>query len=167
VSDTDVAKDDTATKSAPGGKVGLKIHHLRPAPGSHTKKTRVGRGQGSKGKAAGRGTKGSKARTNISPAFEGGQMPLHRRLPKLKGFSNSRFKITYQVVNLHRLAALYPDGGDITPEDLAARGAVRRGELVKILGTGDAVSGLRVTAHAFSASAIEKITAAGGTTTAL
>ena len=94
-------------------------------------------------------------------------MPLHRRLPKLKGFSNSRFKITYQVVNLHRLAELYPDGGDVTPEDLAARGACRRGELVKILGTGEAVSGLRVTAHAFSASAIEKITAAGGTTTTL
>jgi large subunit ribosomal protein L15 len=167
VSGTDVAKADTAANKAPGGKSGLKIHHLRPAPGSHTKRMRVGRGQGSKGKTAGRGTKGSKARTNISPAFEGGQMPLHRRLPKLKGFSNSRFKITYQVVNLHRLAALYPDGGDITPEDLAVRGAVRRGELVKILGTGEAVSGLRVTAHAFSASAIEKITAAGGTTTAL
>jgi len=162
-----VANTDTETDTAPGGKAGLKIHHLLPAPGSHTKKTRVGRGQGSKGKTAGRGTKGSKARTNISPAFEGGQMPLHRRLPKLKGFSNSRFKITYQVVNLHRLADLYPDGGDVTPEDLAARGACRRGELVKILGTGEAVSGLRVTAHAFSASAIEKITAAGGTTTAL
>ncbi|HET7016976.1 MAG TPA: 50S ribosomal protein L15 [Streptosporangiaceae bacterium] len=145
----------------------MKIHHLRPAPGSHKKKTRVGRGEGSKGKTAGRGTKGSKARTQVPAAFEGGQMPLHRRLPKLKGFSNSRFKITYQVVNLNRLAALYPDGGDVTPEDLAARGAVRRGELVKILGTGEAVSGLRVTAHAFSASAIEKITAAGGSTTAL
>jgi len=169
VANTDVASTETETTAAsvPGGKAGLKIHHLRPAPGSHTKKTRVGRGQGSKGKTAGRGTKGSKARTNISPAFEGGQMPLHRRLPKLKGFSNSRFKITYQVVNLHRLTALYPDGGDVTPEDLAVRGAVRRGELVKILGTGEAVSGLRVTAHAFSQSAIEKITAAGGTTTAL
>ena len=146
---------------------GLKIHHLRPAPGARTTKTRVGRGEGSKGKTAGRGTKGSKARTNISPAFEGGQMPLHRRLPKLKGFSNARFKITYQVVNLDRLAALYPEGGDVTPDDLAERGAVRRGELVKMLGTGEAVSGLRVTAHAFSASAIEKITAAGGTTTQL
>jgi large subunit ribosomal protein L15 len=151
----------------PGGKSGLKIHHLRPAPGAHTKRTRVGRGDGSKGKTAGRGTKGSKARTNIPAAFEGGQMPLHRRLPKLGGFSNSRFKITYQVVNLDRLAALYPSGGDVTPEDLAARGAVRRGELVKILGTGEAVSGLRVTAHAFSASAIEKITAAGGVVTEL
>jgi large subunit ribosomal protein L15 len=166
VANTAAEDKETATKG-PGGKSGLKIHHLRPAPGSHTKKTRVGRGEGSKGKTAGRGTKGSKARTTVSPAFEGGQMPLHRRLPKLKGFSNARFKITYQVVNLDRLAALYPDGGDITPEDLAARGAVRRGELVKILGTGEASSGLRVTAHAFSASAIEKITAAGGTATEL
>ena len=145
----------------------LKLHDLRPAPGARKEKQRLGRGEGSKGKTAGRGTKGSKARTNISPAFEGGQMPLHRRLPKLKGFSNSRFKITYQVVNLHRLAELYPDGGDVTPEDMAARGACRRGELVKVLGTGEAVSGLRVTAHAFSASAVEKITAAGGTTTTL
>src|SRR6185437_16772870 len=156
-----------AEDSAPGGQAGLKIHHLRPAPGAHIKRTRVGRGEGSKGKTAGRGTKGSKARTNISAAFEGGQMPLHRRLPKLKGFSNSRFKVTYQVVNLDRLAALYPTGGDVTPADLAASGAVRRGELVKILGTGEAVGGLRVTAHAFSAAAIEKITAAGGTVTEL
>jgi len=148
-------------------RAGLKVHHLRPAPGAHTPKTRVGRGDGSKGKSAGRGTKGSKARDTISPAFEGGQMPLHRRLPKLKGFSNARFKTSYQVVNLDRLAALYPSGGDVTPEDLAARGAVRRGELVKVLGSGQAVSGLRVTAHAFSASAVAKITAAGGTTTRL
>jgi large subunit ribosomal protein L15 len=153
--------------AAPGGQAGLKIHHLRPAPGAHIKKNRVGRGEGSKGKTAGRGTKGSKARTTVSPAFEGGQMPLHRRLPKLGGFSNSLFKISYQVVNLDRIAALYPAGGDVTPEDLAARGAVRRGELVKVLGAGEAVSGLRVTAHAFSAAAIEKITAAGGTATRL
>ncbi len=153
--------------SAPGGKAGLKVHHLRPAPGAHTPKTRLGRGDGSKGKTAGRGTKGSKARDNIPAAFEGGQMPLHRRLPKLKGFSNARFKTTYQVVNLDRLAALYPSGGDVTPEDLAARGAVRGGELVKVLGSGEAVTGLRVSAHAFSASAIEKITAAGGTATQL
>ncbi len=162
---TTQAKDTVA--QTPGGKAGLKIHHLRPAPGARTERTRVGRGEGSKGKTAGRGTKGSKARTNIPAAFEGGQMPLHRRLPKWKGFSNTRFKITYQVVNLDRLAALYPDGGDVTPADLAARGAVRQGELVKILGTGDAVSGLRVTAHAFSAAAIEKISAAGGTVTQL
>ena len=145
----------------------IKVHHLRPAPGSHTKKTRVGRGEGSKGKTAGRGTKGTKARRNISPAFEGGQMPLHRRLPKLKGFSNQRFKTTYQVINTGRLAALYPEGGDVTPDDLIARGAVRPGELIKVLGSGDAAAGLRVSAHAFSASAREKITAAGGTATEL
>jgi large subunit ribosomal protein L15 len=147
---------------------GLKVHHLRPAPGSRTTRTRVGRGQGSKGKTAGRGTKGSKARTTIPAYFEGGQMPMTRRLPKLKGFSNLRFKTTYQVVNVDRLAALYPDGGDVTPEDLAAKGAVRAGELVKVLGTGDAApKGLRVSAHKFSATAREKITAAGGTVTEL
>lgn len=156
-----------ADAGGPGGRAGLKIHHLRPAPGSRTPKTRVGRGEGSKGKTAGRGTKGSKARTNISPAFEGGQMPLTRRLPKAKGFSNAMFKTTYQVVNLDRLAALYPQGGDVTPDDLAERGAVRTGELVKVLGNGEAVSGLRVSAHAFSATAVQKITAAGGTTTQL
>jgi len=155
------------TQAAQGGRAGLRVHHLRPAPGARTPKTRVGRGEGSKGKTAGRGTKGSKARTSISPAFEGGQMPLHRRLPKLKGFSNARFKTTYQVVNLDRLATLYPEGGDVTPDDLAARGAVRGGELVKVLGSGEAVRGLRVSAHAFSASAVEKISAAGGTTTQL
>jgi large subunit ribosomal protein L15 len=147
---------------------GLKIHHLRPAPGSRVARTRLGRGEASKGKTAGRGTKGSKARGQVAAGFEGGQMPLHRRLPKLKGFSNLRFKTTYQVVNVDRLAALYPNGGDVTPEDLVAKGAVRAGELVKVLGTGDATpKGLRVTAHAFSASAREKITAAGGTVTEL
>jgi large subunit ribosomal protein L15 len=151
-----------------GGARGLKVHHLRPAPGAHTPKTRVGRGEASKGKTAGRGTKGSKARGTVAPGFEGGQMPLHRRLPKLKGFSNLRFKTTYQVVNTGRLAELYPDGGDVTPEDLVAKGAVRSGELVKVLGTGDGVpKGLRVSAHAFSASAREKITNAGGTVTEL
>ena len=151
----------------PGGRAGLKLHHLRPAPGARTARTRVGRGQGSKGKTAGRGTKGTKARNTVAGGFEGGQMPLHRRLPKLKGFSNLRFKTTYQVVNTGRLASLFPDGGDVTPEDLVARGAVRSGELIKVLGSGEAVSGLRVTAHAFSASAREKITAAGGSVTEL
>ena len=146
---------------------GLKVHHLRPAPGAHVPRTRVGRGAGGKGKTAGRGTKGTKARGSVAGGFEGGQMPLHRRLPKLKGFSNLRFKTTYQVVNIDRLAALYPDGGDVGPEDLAAKGAVRPGEPVKVLGSGDAVPGLRVTAHGFSASAREKITAAGGTVTEL
>ena len=151
----------------PGGRAGLKLHHLRPAPGARTARTRVGRGEASKGKTAGRGTKGTKARNTVAGGFEGGQMPLHRRLPKLKGFSNLRFKTTYQVVNLDRLASLFPDGGDVTPEDLVARGAVRSGELIKVLGSGEAVSGLRVTAHAFSASAREKIAAAGGSVTEL
>ena len=151
----------------PGGRAGLKLHHLRPAPGARTARTRVGRGQGSKGKTAGRGTKGTKARNTVAGGFEGGQMPLHRRLPKLNGFSNLRFKTSYQVVNLDRLASLFPDGGNVTPEDLVARGAVRSGELIKVLGSGEAVSGLRITAHAFSASAREKITAAGGSVTEL
>jgi large subunit ribosomal protein L15 len=156
-----------AAQDSPGGRAGLKVHHLRPAPGARIAKTRVGRGQGSKGKTAGRGTKGTKARNSVAPGFEGGQMPLTRRLPKMKGFSNLRFKTTYQVVNLNRLGGLYPDGGDVTPEDLVARGAVRPGELVKVLGSGEATAGLRVTAHAFSASAREKITVAGGSVTEL
>jgi large subunit ribosomal protein L15 len=145
----------------------LKLHHLRPAPGAHREKTRVGRGEGSKGKTAGRGTKGSKARGKMPAGFEGGQMPLQRRLPKLKGFSNAPFKTTYQVVNTGRLAELYPAGGDVTPEGLAANGAVRRGELVKVLGTGDLEVALRVSAHAVSAAARQKIEAAGGTVTLL
>src|ERR1700749_2080266 len=107
----------------------LKVHHLRPAPGSHTKKTRVGRGEGSKGKTAGRGTKGTKARYQVPARFEGGQMPIHMRLPKLKGFKN-RFRVEYQVVNLDRLPELFPDGGEIGPEELALAGAVRPGRLV-------------------------------------
>ena len=146
---------------------GLRLHHLRPAPGSRTARTRVGRGEASKGKTAGRGTKGTKARANVPASFEGGQMPIHRRLPQLKGFSNLRFKTTYQVVNTGRLAELYPEGGDVTPESLADRGAVRAGELVKVLGTGEISAPLRVSAHAFSASAKEKITSAGGTVTTL
>ena len=149
------------------GKVGLRLHHLRPAPGAHKARTRVGRGEASKGKTAGRGTKGTKARSQVPASFEGGQMPLHRRVPQLPGFSNLRFKTTYQVVNTGRLAGLYPEGGDVTPESLAAKGAVRSGELVKILGTGEVTVSLQVTAHAFSASAREKITAAGGTVTTL
>ena len=145
----------------------LKLHDLRPAPGSHKEKTRVGRGEGSKGKTAGRGTKGTKARYQVPIGFEGGQMPLHRRVPKLKGFSNAAFKTTYQVVNIGRLAELYPGGGDVTPESLAANGAVRRGELVKVLGTGDLTAALRVSAHAVSESARQKIEAAGGAVTLL
>ena len=150
-----------------GGVAGLRLHHLRPAPGAHKARTRVGRGEASKGKTAGRGTKGTKARSQVPASFEGGQMPIHRRLPQLKGFSNFRFKTTYQVVNTGRLAELYPEGGDVTPESLADRGAVRAGELVKVLGTGELSAPLRVSAHAFSGSAKEKITAAGGTVTTL
>jgi large subunit ribosomal protein L15 len=145
----------------------LKLHDLRPAPGAHKEKMRVGRGEGSKGKTAGRGTKGTKARYQVPVGFEGGQMPLARRLPKLKGFSNAKFTTTYQVVNTGRLAELYPSGGEVTPEGLAANGAVRRGELVKVLGNGDVTVALRVSAHAVSQSARQKIEAAGGTVTLL
>jgi large subunit ribosomal protein L15 len=145
----------------------LKLHDLRPAPGAHKEKTRVGRGEGSKGKTAGRGTKGTKARYQVPAGFEGGQMPLARRLPKLKGFSNAKFTTSYQVVNTGRLAELYPSGGEVTPESLAANGAVRRGELVKVLGNGDVTVALRLSAHAVSRSAREKIEAAGGTVTLL
>jgi large subunit ribosomal protein L15 len=144
----------------------LKVHHLRPAPGAKTAKTRVGRGEASKGKTAGRGTKGTKARYQVPASFEGGQMPLHMRLPKLKGFKNP-FKVEFQVVNLDRLSALYPDGGDVTVEDLVAKGAVRDGHPVKVLGSGEISSAVRVSAHAFSASAKDKIEAAGGSATAL
>ena len=144
----------------------LKLHHLRPAPGAKTAKTRVGRGEGGKGKTAGRGTKGSKARGQVSAGFEGGQMPLHMRLPKLKGFTN-RFRVEHQVVNLDRIAALYPDGGEVTAESLAERGAVRPGQPVKVLGQGELSAAVQVSAHAFSASARTKIEAAGGTVTEL
>jgi large subunit ribosomal protein L15 len=139
----------------------LKVHHLRPAPGSKTAKTRVGRGEGSKGKTAGRGTKGTKARYQVPARFEGGQMPLHMRLPKLRGFKNP-FRLVYQVVNLDRLSELFPDGGEITVDDLVAKGAVRKGELVKVLGTGDIGFPIQISVHKFSASAKDKIEAAGG-----
>jgi len=144
----------------------LKLHHLRPAPGSKTAKVRVGRGEGGKGKTAGRGTKGTKARYQVSAAFEGGQMPLHMRLPKLRGFKNPA-KVTFQVVNLDRLSELFPEGGDVTVQALADLGAVRRGHPVKVLGTGEATAAFQVTVHAFSASAAEKIAAAGGSATTL
>lgn len=144
----------------------LKVHHLRPAPGANTAKTRVGRGEGSKGKTAGRGTKGTGARKNTPENFEGGQMPLHMRLPKLRGFSNP-FRVEYQVVNLAKLASLYPEGGEVTPASLVAKGAVRDGELVKVLGNGEVSVALTVSAHAFSAAAKEKIEKAGGTVTEL
>ena len=145
----------------------LKIHHLRPAPGAKTAKTRVGRGEGGKrGKTAGRGTKGTKARYQVAESFEGGQMPMHMRLPKLRGFKNP-FRKEYQVVNLDRISLLFPQGGDVTIEDLVAKGAVRDGELVKVLGTGEITVTVAVTAHKFSATAKEKIEAAGGSATTL
>ena len=144
----------------------IKIHHLRPAPGAKTEKTRVGRGEGSKGKTAGRGTKGTKARKTVSPAFEGGQMPLHMRLPKLKGFKNP-FKVEFQVVNLDRLGELFPEGGEVGVDELVARGAVRKGHPVKVLGQGEISVAVQISAHAFSASAKDKIEAAGGTVTVL
>jgi len=145
----------------------IKLHHLRPAPGAKTAKTRVGRGEGSKGKTAGRGTKGTKARYQVPARFEGGQMPIHMRLPKLKGFKNKN-KVVFQVVNLDRLAELFPNGGEIGPLELADAGAVRRNQPVKVLGTGE-LGGvtLQVSAHAFSESAKEKIAAAGGSATEL
>ena len=144
----------------------MKVHHLRPAPGAHTPKTRVGRGEGSKGKTAGRGTKGTKARYQVPDAFEGGQMPLHMRLPKLKGFKN-RFRTEYQVVNLDKIAERFPEGGTVGVDELVGKGLVRDNRLVKVLGGGDLSVALQVTAHAFSGSAKEKITAAGGSVTEL
>ncbi|MFD1814771.1 50S ribosomal protein L15 [Rhodococcus gannanensis] len=144
----------------------IKLHHLRPAPGAKTDKTRVGRGEGSKGKTAGRGTKGTKARKNVPVAFEGGQMPLHMRLPKLKGFTNPN-RVEYQVVNVADLARVFPEGGQIGVEDLVAKGLVRKNQLVKILGDGELTVAVQVTANKFTGSAKEKIAAAGGTTTEL
>jgi large subunit ribosomal protein L15 len=143
----------------------LKVHHLRPAPGSHTKKTRVGRGEGSKGKTAGRGTKGTKARYQVPASFEGGQMPLHMRLPKLKGFKN-RFRVEFQVVNLAKLAELFPAGGTVGVDELVEAGAVRKGLPVKVLGNGELGSvKLDITVNAFSETARDKIVAAGGSAT--
>ena len=142
----------------------LKLHHLRPAPGAKRPKTRVGRGAASKGKTAGRGTKGTKARGQVPASFEGGQMPLHMRLPKLKGFK-SPFKVEYEVVNVGRLEELFPDGGRIEVADLVTRGAVRKGRPVKVLGQGELSVKVDLTAQAFSGAAREKIEAAGGSAT--
>jgi len=161
------AKKAPARKAAPKDAVDakrepvLKVHHLRPAPGAKKDKTRVGRGEGSKGKTAGRGTKGSKARNNIRPGFEGGQLPYHMRAPKLRGFKNP-FRVEYQVVNLEKLAELYPKGGDVTVDDLVEKGAVRKNERVKVLGNGDIQVKLNVAVDKVSGSAEQKIVAAGG-----
>ncbi|GAC1402581.1 MAG: 50S ribosomal protein L15 [Mycobacterium sp.] len=144
----------------------IKLHDLRPAPGSKTAKTRVGRGEGSKGKTAGRGTKGTKARKNVPVTFEGGQMPIHMRLPKLKGFRN-RFRTEYEVVNVGDINKLFPNGGDIGVDELVAAGAVRKSSLIKVLGDGKLTVKVNVTAHKFSGSAREKISAAGGSATEL
>ena len=139
----------------------VRLHHLRPAAGAKTAKTRVGRGEGSKGKTAGRGTKGTKARYQVPAGFEGGQMPIHMRLPKLRGFKNP-FRVEYQVVNVGRLQELFPEGGKVTVEDLVARSAVRDGWAVKVLGTGELTVKLDIELDSWSASAEAKITAAGG-----
>ena len=159
-----VDKQKNTETVAANGASALKVHHLRPAPGAHTAKTRVGRGEASKGKTAGRGTKGTKARYQVPQRFEGGQMPMHMRLPKLRGFKNP-FRTEYQVVNLDKLVELYPKGGSVTVEDLVAKGAVRKGAPVKVLGTGDVSVKLSVAVQRVSASAAEKIVAAGGTIT--
>ena len=150
-------KSGTAKAGSP-----LKLHHLRPAPGAKKAKMRVGRGEASKGKTAGRGTKGTKARYQVKVGFEGGQMPLHMRTPKLRGFKNP-FRVEYQVVNLDKLGELYPQGGDVTVVDLVAKGAVRKNEKVKVLGTGDISVALNVSVDKVSGSAEQKIVAAGGT----
>lgn len=143
----------------------LKVHHLRPAPGAKTKRTRVGRGEASKGKTAGRGTKGTKARGQVSARFEGGQMPLHMRIPKERGFNNPN-KVAYQVVNVARLAELYPDGGEVTVAGLVERGAVRKGRPVKVLGQGEIGVAVQISVDAVSTTAKDKITAAGGSVSA-
>jgi large subunit ribosomal protein L15 len=146
--------------------VTIKLHDLKPAPGSKKARTRVGRGEGSKGKSAGRGTKGTKARKNVPATFEGGQMPIHMRLPKLKGFRN-RFRTEYEIVNVGDINRLFPQGGSIGVDELVAKGAVRKNSLVKVLGDGELGVKVEVSAHKFSGSAREKITAAGGSVTEL
>ncbi|UAJ78734.1 50S ribosomal protein L15 [Leifsonia sp. ZF2019] len=166
-SDDTVAAKPAAKKAAPKKDVAepreqvLKVHHLRPAAGAKKDKTRVGRGEGSKGKTAGRGTKGTKARYQVRPGFQGGQLPFHMRTPKLRGFKNP-FRVEYQVVNLEKLAELYPSGGDVTVADLVAKGAVRKNEKVKVLGNGDIAVKLNVAVDKVSGSAEQKIVAAGG-----
>lgn len=161
MTDSTVEEGATSTPKEPSA---LKVHHLRPAPGAKTAKTRVGRGEASKGKSAGRGTKGTKARYQVSEAFEGGQTPMHMRLPKLRGFTNP-FATTYQVVNVAQLGSLFPDGGDVTVSDLVAKGAVRKGAPVKVLGSGEITVAVNISADSFSASATSKIEAAGGSAT--
>lgn len=141
----------------------MKLHHLKPAEGSKSKKIRVGRGEGGRrGKTAGRGTKGQKARGTVRPGFEGGQMPLQRRIPKLKGFKN-RNKQYFALINVEKLAGNFSAGDAVDPDTLRARGLVKKRGQVKVLGEGDIAVALTVQAHAFSLGAVEKIKAAGGT----
>lgn len=163
---TAAAKDSSAKKTAETSEVQVTyLHHLRPAPGSNKARIRVGRGEGSKGKTSGRGTKGTKARYQVPARFEGGQMPMHMRLPKLRGFKNPAH-VEYQVINLDRLTKAFPEGGAFTAEDLAAKGLVRAGQPVKILGTGDVDTKFDLTVDAWSQSAKTKIEAKGGSLTA-
>ena len=149
-------------KSAPKEKSPiLKLHHLRPAPGSKQERTRVGRGEASKGKTSGRGTKGTKARYQVRPGFEGGGVRLVMRTPKLRGFKNP-FRVEYQVVNLEKLQESYPQGGAVTVKDLVAKGLVRSNEPVKVLGNGDISVKLDVQVDKVSEQAKSKILAAGG-----
>lgn len=157
----DEKKTKNETVETDSGVQVLKAHHLRPAKGSKPTKTRVGRGEASKGKTAGRGTKGTKARYQVKAGFEGGQMPLHMRTPKLRGFKNP-FRTEYQVVNLSKLVELYPEGGDVTIADLVSKGAVRKNQPVKVLGNGEITVKLNVTVDKVSSSAQQKIVAAGG-----
>ena len=161
----DTHDDKTSASAGRAKRGGLQVHHLRPAPGAHQPRTRVGRGEASKGKTAGRGTKGTKARYQVPLHFEGGQMPLEMRMPKSRGFKNP-FRVEYQVINLDRLGGLYPEGGAVTVADLVAKGAVRAGQPVKLLGTGEVSVKLDVTVDKASASAKAKVEAAGGSVTA-
>jgi large subunit ribosomal protein L15 len=178
--DTEVDAGTDVTDDAPaaqGMKTSLlRVHHLRPAPGARKDRTRVGRGDGSKGKSAGRGTKGTGARKNVPAGFEGGQLPLQIRVPKLKGHTKSMpassrpsgpRSVDYQPVNLHQIQESFPDGGEVGVADLANAGLVRRNQPVKVLGEGEFTVAVTVSAHRFSASAKDKITAAGGSFTQL
>jgi len=168
---TEEKKAAPAKKAAPSKKAAkpavdarpgvVKLHHLRPAVGAKKAKTRVGRGEGSKGKTAGRGTKGTKARYQVRPGFQGGQLTSVMRAPKLRGFKNP-FRVEYQVVNVGRLAELYPKGGDVTIADLVAKGAVRKNQKVKVLAEGDLSVALSVTVDKVSKQAADKIAKAGG-----
>ena len=139
----------------------LQMHNLKPAPRAKKDRTRIGRGEGSKGKTSGRGDKGTKKRYQVRPGFEGGQLPLYMRLPKLRGFKNP-FKVEFQVINIARLVELFPEGGEVAVADLIAKGAVRDNAPVKVLGDGETTVAFTLKGVKVSASAKSKIEAAGG-----